>query len=62
MKMEKLDKMQRQKAKGRNRSERQMKNWEFHAKEERTTSPSRNRERKLTKVKRMKLEETNRPG
>lgn len=48
MKMEKLGKMQRQKAKGRNKSKRQMKNWEFHTKEERTTSLSRNRERKLT--------------
>lgn len=60
MKMEKLGKMQRQKAKGRNKSKRQMKNWEFHTKEERTLS--RNRERKLTQVKRMKLEQTNRPG
>lgn len=62
MKIEKMDKMQRQKAKGENKTRRQVGTWGFHTKlEERITSPSRKRERKLREVKRTKLEETKRP-
>lgn len=62
MKMEKVDEIQRQKAKGKNKTRTQMENWGVHTKLEERTTPSRNRGRKLREIKRMKLEETNRPN